>query len=72
MRELERESLPLPTPFTAAPLAVIGRGRVGRSLARVAELAGIEQARELLAPPVYDALAARAKAVVRGSEGVSA
>jgi predicted short-subunit dehydrogenase-like oxidoreductase (DUF2520 family) len=42
MRELERESLPLPTPLTAAPLAVIGRGRVGRSLARAAELAGIE------------------------------
>ncbi len=42
MRELERDSLPLPPPLAAAPLAVIGRGRVGRSLTRAAERAGIE------------------------------
>jgi predicted short-subunit dehydrogenase-like oxidoreductase (DUF2520 family) len=40
MRELERDDLP--SPLSAAPLAVVGRGRVGRSLARAAELAGIE------------------------------
>jgi predicted short-subunit dehydrogenase-like oxidoreductase (DUF2520 family) len=40
MRELERDSLP--SPLSAAPLAVVGRGRVGRSLARAAEVAGIE------------------------------
>jgi predicted short-subunit dehydrogenase-like oxidoreductase (DUF2520 family) len=48
MRELEREDLPTqhPTPpasgLSAAPLAVVGRGRVGGSLARAAEAAGIE------------------------------
>jgi predicted short-subunit dehydrogenase-like oxidoreductase (DUF2520 family) len=40
MRELERDDLP--SPLNAAPLAVVGRGRVGRSLARAAELAGIQ------------------------------
>jgi predicted short-subunit dehydrogenase-like oxidoreductase (DUF2520 family) len=40
MRELERDDLP--SPLSAAPLAIIGRGRVGLSLARAAELAGIE------------------------------
>ena len=40
MRELERDQLP--SPLSAAPLAVIGRGRVGGSIARAAELAGIE------------------------------
>ena len=40
MRELERE--PLPSPPSAAPLVVVGRGRAGRSLARAAEQAGIE------------------------------
>jgi predicted short-subunit dehydrogenase-like oxidoreductase (DUF2520 family) len=40
MRELERDSLP--SPLSAAPLAVVGRGRAGGSLARAAELAGIE------------------------------
>jgi predicted short-subunit dehydrogenase-like oxidoreductase (DUF2520 family) len=40
MRELERDSLP--SPLSAAPLAVVGRGRAGSSLARAAELAGIE------------------------------
>ena len=40
MRELERDDLP--SPLSAAPLVIIGRGRVGRSLARAAELAGIE------------------------------
>jgi predicted dinucleotide-binding enzyme len=39
MRELERD--PLPSPLNA-PLAVIGRGRVGRSLARAAEPAGVD------------------------------
>jgi predicted short-subunit dehydrogenase-like oxidoreductase (DUF2520 family) len=39
MRELERDDLPSPL---SAPLALIGRGRVGRSLARAAEAAGIE------------------------------
>jgi predicted short-subunit dehydrogenase-like oxidoreductase (DUF2520 family) len=43
MRELERE---LPTPLSDAlgdrPLAIVGRGRVGGSLARAAEAAGIE------------------------------
>jgi predicted short-subunit dehydrogenase-like oxidoreductase (DUF2520 family) len=40
MRELERDSLP--PPLSAAPLVVVGRGRVGGSLARAAEIAGIE------------------------------
>jgi predicted short-subunit dehydrogenase-like oxidoreductase (DUF2520 family) len=40
MRELERDDLP--TPLNAAPLVVVGRGRVGGSLARAAEAAGIE------------------------------
>ena len=40
MRELERESLP--SPLSATSLVVVGRGRVGGSLARAAELAGIE------------------------------
>ena len=40
MRELERESLP--SPLSATSLVVVGRGRVGASLARAAELAGIE------------------------------
>jgi predicted short-subunit dehydrogenase-like oxidoreductase (DUF2520 family) len=39
MRELERDDLPSPL---SAPLAIFGRGRVGRSLARAAEAAGIE------------------------------
>ncbi len=39
MRELERDSLP--SPLSAAPLVVVGRGRAGSSLARAAELAGI-------------------------------
>jgi predicted short-subunit dehydrogenase-like oxidoreductase (DUF2520 family) len=40
MRELERDDLP--TPLSAGPLVVVGRGRVGTSLARAAEAAGIE------------------------------
>jgi predicted short-subunit dehydrogenase-like oxidoreductase (DUF2520 family) len=40
MRELERDSLP--TPHNAAPLVVVGRGSVGRSLAKAAEASGIE------------------------------
>jgi predicted short-subunit dehydrogenase-like oxidoreductase (DUF2520 family) len=40
MRELERDHLP--SPLSATPLVIVGRGRVGRSLARAAELAGIE------------------------------
>jgi predicted short-subunit dehydrogenase-like oxidoreductase (DUF2520 family) len=39
MRELERDSLPSPL---NAPLAIVGRGCVGRSLARAAELAGMD------------------------------
>jgi len=39
MRELERDDLPSPL---KTPLALVGRGRVGRSLARAAEAAGIE------------------------------
>jgi len=39
MRELERDLLPTPT--TDAPIAVIGRGRVGGSLAAAIESAGI-------------------------------
>jgi len=41
MRELERDSLPSPL-SAAKPLVVVGRGRVGSSLAKAAELAGIE------------------------------
>jgi predicted short-subunit dehydrogenase-like oxidoreductase (DUF2520 family) len=40
MRELERDSLP--SPLNAAPLVVVGGGRVGGSLAKAAELAGID------------------------------
>jgi predicted short-subunit dehydrogenase-like oxidoreductase (DUF2520 family) len=40
MRELERDDLP--SPMSATPLTVVGRGRVGRSLAAAAERAGIE------------------------------
>jgi predicted short-subunit dehydrogenase-like oxidoreductase (DUF2520 family) len=40
MRELERDDLP--SPLSAAPLVVVGRGRVGRSLTAAAERAGIE------------------------------
>ena len=39
MRELERDDLPSPL---SAPLAIFGRGRVGRSLARAAQAAGID------------------------------
>lgn len=35
MRELERDDLP--SPLSATPLCVVGRGRVGRSLATAAE-----------------------------------
>ena len=41
MRELERDSLPSPL-NAAEPLVVVGRGRVGGSLAKTADLAGIE------------------------------
>jgi predicted short-subunit dehydrogenase-like oxidoreductase (DUF2520 family) len=41
MRELEREHFPHPL-SAAKPLVVVGRGRVGGSLARAAELAGID------------------------------
>src|SRR5215203_5512726 len=48
MRELEREPIPSPQskaagggPFDDRHLAIVGRGRVGRSLARAAEAAGI-------------------------------
>jgi predicted short-subunit dehydrogenase-like oxidoreductase (DUF2520 family) len=40
MRELERDDLP--SPLSATPLVVVGRGRVGGSLARAAEAAGID------------------------------
>ena len=40
MRELERDSLP--SPLNAAPLVVVGGGRVGGSLAKAAKLAGID------------------------------
>src|SRR4051812_6826194 len=40
MRELERDSLP--SPLNAAPLVVVGGGRVGGSLARAAEIAGVD------------------------------
>jgi predicted short-subunit dehydrogenase-like oxidoreductase (DUF2520 family) len=48
MRELERENLPSDNPtspalrLSAMPLLVVGRGRVGGSLTRAAEAAGIE------------------------------
>ena len=44
MRELERDDLPssLSALSAAAPLVVVGRGRVGGSLAKAAQLAGIE------------------------------
>jgi predicted short-subunit dehydrogenase-like oxidoreductase (DUF2520 family) len=41
MRELEREDFPSPL-SAAEPLLVVGRGRVGGSLARAAERAGIQ------------------------------
>jgi predicted short-subunit dehydrogenase-like oxidoreductase (DUF2520 family) len=41
MRELERDDLPSPL-SAAQPLVVVGRGRVGGSLAKAAELAGID------------------------------
>ncbi|MGE5746302.1 MAG: hypothetical protein ACM33U_03480 [Solirubrobacterales bacterium] len=40
MRELERDDLP--SPPERHPPVVVGRGRIGRSLARAAELAGID------------------------------
>jgi predicted short-subunit dehydrogenase-like oxidoreductase (DUF2520 family) len=40
MRELERD--PIPSPLNHDPLVIVGRGRVGGSIARAAELAGIE------------------------------
>jgi predicted short-subunit dehydrogenase-like oxidoreductase (DUF2520 family) len=40
MRELERETLP--SPLSDAPLAIVGRGRVGRSLAAAAERARMD------------------------------
>ena len=44
MRELERETFPSPhsDALGGAPLAIVGRGRAGGSLARAAETAGIE------------------------------
>jgi predicted short-subunit dehydrogenase-like oxidoreductase (DUF2520 family) len=41
MRELERDDIPSPL-SAAKPLVVVGRGRVGGSLATAAELAGID------------------------------
>ena len=40
MRDLERDDLP--SPLNATKLVVVGRGRVGRSLTRAAEAAGVE------------------------------
>jgi len=40
MRELERDTLP--SPLNAAPLVIVGRGAVGGSMARAAELAGLD------------------------------
>ena len=40
MRELERDHLP--SPLSATKLVIVGRGRVGGSLAKAAELAGID------------------------------
>jgi predicted short-subunit dehydrogenase-like oxidoreductase (DUF2520 family) len=42
MRELERDDLPTTVSVRSAPLVLAGRGRVGGSLARAAEAAGIE------------------------------
>jgi predicted short-subunit dehydrogenase-like oxidoreductase (DUF2520 family) len=42
MRELERDDLPNLLSVRSAPLALVGRGRVGGSLARAAEAAGLE------------------------------
>ncbi len=42
MRELERDSLPSPLSAAPGPLVVVGRGRVGGSLSKAAELARIE------------------------------
>lgn len=42
MRELERDNLPSPHNALSAPMLVVGRGSVGRSLAKAAEAAGIE------------------------------
>ena len=41
MRELERDDIPSPL-SAATPLVVVGRGRVGGSIAKAAELAGID------------------------------
>jgi predicted short-subunit dehydrogenase-like oxidoreductase (DUF2520 family) len=41
MRELERDDIPSPL-SAAKPLVVVGRGRVGGSLAKAAQLAGID------------------------------
>jgi predicted short-subunit dehydrogenase-like oxidoreductase (DUF2520 family) len=41
MRELERDDIPSPL-SAAKPLVVVGRGRVGGSLAKAAELSGID------------------------------
>jgi predicted short-subunit dehydrogenase-like oxidoreductase (DUF2520 family) len=40
MRELERDDLP--SPLSATKLVVVGRGRVGGSIAKAAELAGLD------------------------------
>jgi predicted short-subunit dehydrogenase-like oxidoreductase (DUF2520 family) len=40
MRELERDDIP--SPLSATKLVVVGRGRVGGSIAKAAELAGLE------------------------------
>jgi predicted short-subunit dehydrogenase-like oxidoreductase (DUF2520 family) len=40
MRELERDDIP--SPLSATKLVVVGRGRVGGSIARAAELAGVD------------------------------
>lgn len=59
MRELERA--PVPTPTTEAPIAVIGRGRVGGSLATAIEAAGI---------PVRTAAGTDAAAAAAGATAV--
>ena len=54
MRELERETLPThPTP-SRATIVVVGRGRVGRSLASAAAATGLD----LRVVPATDAAAA--------------
>ncbi len=53
MRELERDSLP--SPLSATSLVVVGRGRVGGSLAKAAELAGIDVRLVSSGDPVEDA-----------------